>query len=98
MARRWVDQVQEGGALLDPAPGHAGRVVAENGFLGIIALAEADTAPAAQVYGRQNEHGCFLVSIRAPPEGETPRGAYPTPSQAHSKGRGAGLQDFANIW
>ncbi len=47
-------------ALLDPAAGHGCRVVAEDGFLIVVALPESDALPAPEVNGRENEHAVSL--------------------------------------
>src|SRR5262249_4997587 len=44
-----IDEVEVGGALPDPAAGHLGGVVAEDGLPGVIALPQPHAPPAAQV-------------------------------------------------
>ena len=60
-----VDQVQPLGPLGHPALGHLGRIVAEDGFLGIIALPQPHAFTAAQVDRGPNLHRHGLP----PPQG-----------------------------
>ncbi len=55
-----IDEMQIGRALGHPAPRHGGGVVAEDGFLSVVALAKTHALAAAQVDGREDEHGAAL--------------------------------------
>src|SRR5262249_39093987 len=55
-----VYQMQEFRAVAHPAPRHGSRIIAEDGFLGIIPLHQPHTFSAAQVNGREDEHGLTL--------------------------------------
>ena len=58
-----IDQMKKGCSLLAPVPRHGGGIVAEDGFLSIIALPQPHALAAAQIDGRQDQHG------REPPIG-----------------------------
>src|SRR5439155_2058067 len=59
-----VHEVQPLCALGDPPPGHVGGVVAEDGFLGVIPLAQAHAAAAADVDRGKDQHSCELPILK----------------------------------
>ncbi len=68
-----IDEVQILGPLFDPATSHGGRIVAEDGFLRVIALPQPHTLAASQIDGRQDQHGREPPIERgAPREGFAP--------------------------
>src|SRR5207249_11018405 len=59
-----IDDVQIGGALLNPALRHGGGIAAEDGFLAVIALSQPHTLAAAHIDGRQYQHGVLPIRTR----------------------------------
>ena len=51
-----VHEMEKLRPLADPALRHGGRVVAEDGFLRVVALPQPDALAASQVDGREDEH------------------------------------------
>src|SRR6516164_4595519 len=59
-----IDEMKISRALCDPASGHAGGIAAEDGFLAVVALPQPHALAAANVDGRQNEHGVLPIRTR----------------------------------
>jgi hypothetical protein len=57
-----IDQMEKGGALLDPPASHGGGIGAEDGFLAVIALPQPNALAATEVDGRKDQHGCPTYS------------------------------------
>ena len=55
-----IYEMQPLSALFNPPVSGCRRIVAENGFLGIVALPQPHTFSAAQVNGGKDQHGVFL--------------------------------------
>ena len=51
-----IDQVQAIGPQLDPMPSHGRRIVAKNGFAGVVSLPQTHALTTAQVNRRPNPH------------------------------------------
>src|SRR6185437_14483197 len=83
-----IHQMQIGCSLLDPAAGHGGGIVAEDGLLSVIALAQSHTLAASQIDRRQDQHR------RKPP-----MGAWRTTTgvSRHCKGTRSNLQGAARF-
>src|SRR5438132_9643867 len=60
-----IYQVQVGGSFVNPALSHGGGIIAENRFLGIIALPQPHTQAGPQVDSRENLHR-YQSSVTSP--------------------------------
>jgi hypothetical protein len=82
-----IDEMKRICSLLNPTTRHGGGIVAEDGFLSVIALPQPYALAASQIDGRQDEHG------REPPIGTR----IVEDVSRHCRGRRRNLQESVKI-